>query len=67
MVAFGTYVGIAYEVAEQKGITELQGEGTQERNQKFMSELATAYNENNHAEATESQARQFLKKNVVPP
>jgi len=43
MVAFGTYVGIAYEVAEQKGI-RLEGPGTQDVNQQFMSQLADAYN-----------------------
>lgn len=66
MVAFGTYVKIGYEVAEQKGI-RLEGEGTQDVNQQFMSQLANAYNENNHVEATEAQARKFLQANVGPP
>lgn len=66
MVAFGTYVSIGYEVAESKGI-RLTGPGTQDANQQFMSQLADAYNEYDHVEATEQEARQFLQANVGPP
>lgn len=68
MVAFGTYVGLAYEVAEEKGFADqLRGPGTQQENQRLMSELADAYNANNHVEATEDQARAFLRQNLMPP
>jgi hypothetical protein len=68
MVTFATYVGLAYDVLEAKGHAEsLRGQGTQEENQRFMRQLSQAYNANDHAEATEEQARQFLRANVGPP
>lgn len=68
MVAFSEYVSIGYEIAEEKGfIDQLNGPGSQQANQQFMSELATAYNENNHIEASRSAAYDFLEQNVMPP
>lgn len=68
MVQFSRYVGLAYEIAESKGFADqLRGPGSQQANQRFMSELADAYNENNHSEASVSAARQFLEANVGPP
>jgi len=66
MVAFGEYVSIGYEVAEEKGI-QLTGPGTAAANQQFMSQLADAYNENNHVEASRSAAYDFLEDAVGPP
>lgn len=68
MVEFSEYVKIAYAVAEQKGFrNQLQGPGTQSANQQFLSQLARAYNENNHSEASRSKAREFLEASVGPP
>lgn len=68
MVAFSRYVEIAYELAESKGFADqLQGPGTGPANNRFMSQLADAYNQNGHAQATEAQARQFLQDAVGPP
>lgn len=68
MVEFSRYVEIAYTVADQKGFgDQLRGPGTQPENRQFMRQLSNAYNVNNHAEASESAARAFLRENVGPP
>jgi len=68
MVKFSLYVGIAYETAEEKGfVDQLRGPGTQEANQQFMSQLAAAYNANDHDDASEQAARAFLREAVGPP
>lgn len=68
MVEFSTYTRLAYEVADEKGFgNRLRGPGTQAVNREFLSQLGEAYNRNNHAEASESAAYQFLKDNVGPP
>ena len=68
MVEFSEYVSIAYDVADSKGFgNQLRGSGSQPAIQNMMSELAAAYNANNHSEATRSQARTFLEANLGPP
>lgn len=68
MVTFSTYVSLAYEVAEEKGFrSQLRGVGSQQANQNLMSDLAYAYNENNHSEASRRSAKQYLKQNLRPP
>jgi hypothetical protein len=68
MVEFSTYTQIAYDVADQKGFgDQLRGPGTQETNRRFLSQLAEAYNANDHSEATRSQAESFLEEAVSPP
>jgi len=68
MVEFSTYVQLAYDVAEQKGFRDdLRGPGTQQANQRLMSQLASAYNRNDHDEASRSAARRFLEENLGPP
>jgi hypothetical protein len=67
MVEFSRYIELAYEISEEKGIDGLEGPGSQPANQRFMSQLAEAYNENDHAEASESDAEAFLRENVAPP
>lgn len=68
VVTFAEYTQIAYEVAEQKGFaSQLRGPGSQPANQRFLSELADAYNSNNHSEASRQAATQFLRANVGPP
>lgn len=57
MVAFNTYVEIAYEVAAEKGVPVREP-------QRFMRELGAAYNRNNHSEASRSEARAFLREAV---
>jgi hypothetical protein len=68
MVEFSEYVSIAYEIADEKGFrNQLQGSGSQPANQNLMSELAAAYNANDHSEATRSEAYSFLQANLGPP
>jgi hypothetical protein len=68
MVTFSRYVEIAYEVADEKGFGgDLRGPGSGPANNRFMSELADAYNRNDHAEASEQAARRFLQDAVQPP
>jgi len=68
MVEFSRYVEIAYSVADSKGFgDQLRGPGSQPANQRFLSQLADAYNENNHSEASEQAARSFLQSSVGPP
>lgn len=68
MVTFSRYTEIAYQVADRKGFgDQLRGPGTQARNQRFIRELAQAYNSRGHSEATEAEARQFLMSNVMAP
>jgi hypothetical protein len=68
MVTFSEYTELAYEVAESKGFADqLRGAGTQEANQRFISELAEAYNANDHSEASRQAARRFLDERVGPP
>jgi len=68
MPQFSRYVELAYEVADEKGFgDQLRGPGTAPANQRLMSELATAYNENNHRQATDQQARAFFRQNLGPP
>lgn len=68
MPEFSRYVQLAYEVADEKGFGDrLRGPGTQAANQRLMSELATAYRENGHREATVAQAREFFRQNLGPP
>lgn len=69
MVEFSRYVELAYEVAKRQSWydREMRGEGSQRAHQRFMSELATAYRENGHADASVSAARSFLQQNVGPP
>jgi hypothetical protein len=63
MVEFSRYVQLAYEVADEKGVTP-RGPGSQDANRQFMSMLADEYNARNHSEASESQARQFLREAI---
>ena len=68
MPEFSRYVELAYEIADEKGFgDQLRGPGTAQENQQLMSELAEAYNSNNHREATDSQARAFFRQNLGPP
>jgi hypothetical protein len=68
MVTFNRYTEIAYEVADSKGFgDQLRGPGTQQVNQEFLRQLGAAYRENDHSEATSSEARAFLKDAVSPP
>jgi len=68
MVEFSEYVSIAYEIADEKGFRDqLRGPGSQAANQNLMSELAAAYNANDHSEATRTQAYSFLEANLGPP
>jgi hypothetical protein len=68
MPVFSRYVELAYEVADQKGFgSQLRGPGTQRANQRFMSQLADAYNANNHRQASEAAARQFFQERLGPP
>lgn len=68
MVEFSTYVSLAYEIAAEKGFrNQLRGAGTQGANQQLMSQLADAYNANNHDEASRAEARRFLKDRLQPP
>jgi hypothetical protein len=69
MVAFSTYVAIAYDVAQSRDWygREMRGPGTQPAHNRFMSELADVYDSQGHAEASESTARSFLEENVGPP
>jgi hypothetical protein len=68
MVEFSRYVQIAYEVAESKGFaSQLRGSGTQQVNRTFLSQLAEAYNELDHSEASEASATKFLEENLGPP
>lgn len=60
MVTFARYTSLAYDIAKSRG-AQLSGQGTQQANRQFVSQLAELYNENNHSEATEQQARAFLE------
>lgn len=69
MVEFSRYVEIGYRVARSRDwySQQMEGPGTQNAHRNFMSQLAEAYNERNHRNATERQAEQFLEANVGPP
>lgn len=69
MVAFSRYVELAYEIAKSRPWynRRMRGPGTQSVHRRFVSQLADAYNENNHQQATVSQARSFLEENIGPP
>lgn len=69
MVTFARYTQLAYEIAKSRPwySSEMTGEGSRRANNQFIQELARAYNANDHSEATEAQARRFLKENIGPP
>lgn len=69
MVTFATYTKIAYEIAKSKSWYEqvMTGPGSRSANNEFIQQLAEAYNRLDHSEATEAQARQFLKGAVSRP
>lgn len=69
MVTFAEYVGIAYSVARSRPWYQqrMKGQGTQPAHNRFMSQLADAYEANGHQKATRQQARSFLEEAVGPP
>lgn len=69
MVAFSEYVSIAYDVAKAQPWydREMTGPGSQQANQRFMAQLAKAYEAEGHESASRSAAREFLQDAVGPP
>lgn len=57
VVTFATYVKIAHDVARQKGVSV-------DNPAQFMQDLGRVYRENNHSEASESAAKNYLQRVV---
>lgn len=57
MVTFSTYVSLAYDVVDEKGLSV-------DDPAEFMGDLADVYNANNHREASRSAAKSFLRNAV---
>lgn len=57
MVTFNTYVRLAHQVAREKGLEV-------DDPRQFMRDLGTVYTRENHSEATESAAKNYLQQVV---
>lgn len=57
MVSFARYVALAHEVAREKGLTV-------DDPAQFMDDLGDVYVANNHSEAPESAAKDYLRRVV---